>query len=249
MLVKSVAAFAALTFAASVAAEPMPYKPNMMKTSVRDLFGVVRRQDGSGYQPEQAMCGEGATCAEACGAGYTTCASGDNQVHCFNPTAGEICCPDKSGNSCDAGYYCTSDKEGETWCCPEGMDLAACAAAYSVTGGLVSQTPAPTTTSTTSSSSTAPPTTTSTSSTSSISSNSTTAAPSTSSAALTTSISITSSPSLLPSSSFVAPLNTTSLSTVVAPKPTQSSITEGAGSIVGPASALVFLAAGLAALL
>jgi hypothetical protein len=100
MLVKSVAAFAALTFAASVAAEPRPYKPTLMKTSVRDLFGVVRRQDGgSGYQPEQAMCGSGATCAEACGAGYTTCASGDNQVHCFNPTAGEICCPNKSGST------------------------------------------------------------------------------------------------------------------------------------------------------
>ncbi len=97
MLVKSVAALAALTFAAGVAAEPMPYRPNMMKTSARDLFGVVRRQD-AGYQPTQTVCGTGATCAEACGAGYTTCASSDSQTHCFNPTAGELCCPDGSGS-------------------------------------------------------------------------------------------------------------------------------------------------------
>jgi hypothetical protein len=98
MLVKSIAALAALAFAANVAAEPRPYKPNMMKTSARDLFGVVRRQENPGYQPEQAVCGTGKTCEEACGAGYTTCASSDSQVHCFNPAAGEVCCPDKSGS-------------------------------------------------------------------------------------------------------------------------------------------------------
>ena len=97
MLVKSIAAFAALTLAAGVAAEPAPYKPSNMKMSVRDVFGIVRRQDNPGYQPEQAACNTGATCAEACGAGYETCASGDNAIHCFNPTAGEVCCPNQSG--------------------------------------------------------------------------------------------------------------------------------------------------------
>lgn len=99
MLVKSITAFAALTFAAGVAAEPMPYKPNAMKMSTRDLFGVVRRHDTPGYQPEQAACGAGSTCEEACGAGYTTCASSDSKIHCFNPTVGEVCCPNKSGST------------------------------------------------------------------------------------------------------------------------------------------------------
>lgn len=99
MLVKSIAALAALTFAANVAAEPMPYKPTMMKTSARSLFGLMRRDDQSGYQPEPTMCGDGNTCAEACGTGYETCSSVDSQIHCFNPAAGELCCPDKSGST------------------------------------------------------------------------------------------------------------------------------------------------------
>jgi len=238
MLVKSIAALAALTFAANVAAEPMPYQPSMMKTSVRDLFGIVRRQDDSGYQPEQTVCGSGNTCAEACGAGYETCVSKDSAVHCFNPIAGEICCPDLSGSSCDKGYYCTADSKGETWCCPNGMDTAACAAAYSMTGGLVSQTPPPaTSTSTSSSTSTTQPPTTTTSSSSSLSSSSTSSTESS-----------TSKPSFLPSSSIVQ-TNTTSISTVKPPKPTQTKVDEGAGSVVGPATAFVFLAAGFAALL
>lgn|SRR4051812_19253585 len=99
MLVKSVAAVAALAFAANVAAEPMPYRPTMMKTSTRALFGIARREEQPGYQPEEAVCNEGNTCEEACGAGYQTCSSSDSQVHCFNPTVGELCCPDKSGST------------------------------------------------------------------------------------------------------------------------------------------------------
>lgn len=46
-------------------------------------------------------------------------------------------------DSCEAGYYCTHDTTLQTWCCPDAMDLAECAAAYSITGGL--ETPKPTT--------------------------------------------------------------------------------------------------------
>jgi hypothetical protein len=53
-------------------------------------------------------------------------------------------------DSCDAGYYCTHDSSAQTWCCPEGQTLAQCAALYSITGSLVSETVAPTTTSTSS---------------------------------------------------------------------------------------------------
>ncbi|KAK4125967.1 hypothetical protein N657DRAFT_670121 [Parathielavia appendiculata] len=238
MLIKSLAAIAALTFAANVAAMK-PYKPSMMKTSERELFGVVRRQDTPGYQPGQAMCGAGATCEEACGAGYTTCASTDNQVHCFNPTVGEVCCPDKSGNSCEKGYYCTADSKGETWCCPDGMDVAACAAAYSITDGLVSQTAPATSTSTstsTSSSTTSAPSTTTTSSSSSTEKST------------TTSVGSFLPTSFLPTSSFV-PTNTTSISSVRTPTPSTSSIAEGAGNVVGAANGFALLAAGLAALL
>jgi hypothetical protein len=236
MLVKSFAALAALAFAANVAAEPKPYKPSMVKTSARDLFGIVRRQD-EGYQPDEAACGEGNTCAEACGAGYETCAPANDQIHCFNPTVGEICCPDLSGSSCEAGYYCTADTQGETWCCPEGMDLATCASEYGIDGGLVSQTPAPVTSTSTSSStsSTSAPATTTTA---------TTVAQNTTSFAVESST----SGSFLPSASSVQS-NTTSVSTVKPAQPTESKVEEGAGSVVGPATALVLLAAGFAALL
>jgi hypothetical protein len=250
MLVKSVAALAAIAFAANAAAEPMPYKPTMVKTSTRALFGgILRRQDQPGYQPEETMCGDGNTCEEACGAGYQTCASVDSQVHCFNPTVGELCCPDESGNSCEAGYYCTADTDGETWCCPEGMELSACAAAYSITGGLVSQTPPPATSTSTTSTSTS--TSTSTPEEEPTTTPSPTPSPSSSPVAQnTTSPAVDSptSPPFLPSASSIQS-NATSVSTVQPAQPTESKVEEGAANIVGPASALVLLAAGFAALL
>ncbi len=99
MLAKSLSALAVLAIVAQVSAsEPMPYKaqPKLMKMSVRELFGVERRYDG--YQPTQSVCGTGATCAEACGAGYDTCTSQDNAVHCYNPQAAETCCSDGTGS-------------------------------------------------------------------------------------------------------------------------------------------------------
>ncbi|KAK2070257.1 hypothetical protein P8C59_004769 [Phyllachora maydis] len=147
MLVKSLCVLAVSAFAGQVAAadEPRPYKLEPLhKMSIHDMFGVVRRQtpsgSNSGYQPAQSVCGDGNTCAEACGAGFETCASSDSAVHCYNPAVQQTCCPDKSGNSCDAGFYCTQDTAKNTWCCPNALDLAACAAAYTVTGGLVKET-------------------------------------------------------------------------------------------------------------
>jgi hypothetical protein len=102
MLAKSFSALAVLALAAHVTAlpEPMPYKP-IMKMSVHQMFGVARRQGGSdGYQPTQSICGEGATCAEACGAGYATCDAKDATIHCYNPAAKQTCCPDNSGSTC-----------------------------------------------------------------------------------------------------------------------------------------------------
>lgn len=148
-------------------------------------------------------------------------------------------------DSCENGYFCTADKKGETFCCPEGMGLEECAKSYKVDGGLKSQTaPAEPTTSTTSSkaSSTALPTTTTHSTTSiSVELNTTSIEIETSTAE--------SSPTFVPSASFI-PSNTTSISSVNLPSPSSTDgISTGAGSVVGPASALVFLAAGLAALL
>ncbi|KAH8786658.1 hypothetical protein BGZ57DRAFT_950725 [Hyaloscypha finlandica] len=120
---------------AVAAAEPAPYK--LGKMSMNQAFGLMRRQ--AGYQPTQTICGPGPDCASSCGAGTSQCASSDGDRHCYNPTV-EHCCPDGTGNSCDAGFFCTSDAEGGTWCCPDGMSLAACAAAYSLTGTLVSET-------------------------------------------------------------------------------------------------------------
>ncbi len=53
------------------AAEPPrePYKLETARMSVRDLFGVQRREDGA-YNPAQQFCGTGDTCPEACGDGF-----------------------------------------------------------------------------------------------------------------------------------------------------------------------------------
>ncbi|KAJ6784615.1 hypothetical protein PWT90_11008 [Aphanocladium album] len=129
---------AVATMAAVAAAEPQPYRLATMPG-----LSLMRRAS-DGYVPETTKCGAGNTCAEACGAEFAECPSKDGVSHCFNPAAKQSCCQDGSGNSCDAGYYCTHDHKAQTWCCPEGMDLAACAAAYSVTGGLEKATPTPT---------------------------------------------------------------------------------------------------------
>lgn len=57
-------------------------------------------------------------------------------------------------DSCRKGYYCTQDSTLKTWCCPDEMDLAECAIAYSITGKLktpeaTTNTPMPSPTSTT----------------------------------------------------------------------------------------------------
>ncbi|KAK0643236.1 hypothetical protein B0T16DRAFT_415550 [Cercophora newfieldiana] len=225
MLAK-LSALAVLALAAQAVAEHKPYKPQFMKTSVRDLFGVVRRQDQPGYKPSSSECGVGPTCAAACGAGYETCASTDEAIHCFNKAAQETCCPNLSGDSCDAGFYCTSDKEGETWCCPNALDVKACAAAYSVAGGLVSQTAKPT------SSSIPPPRVTPIK-------NGTYPTIETVSSSCTSTI----APSAgFPGSNATAP-------TFAAPTASQTNVQQGAGQMVAPAGALALLAAGIAALL
>ncbi|KAK4160760.1 hypothetical protein QBC43DRAFT_219162 [Cladorrhinum sp. PSN259] len=239
-------AFAALVFASDVAAKLQPYKVQEVKMSSRQLFGVMRR-DEPGYQPESATCGTGNTCEEACGSGYQTCASVDSKVHCFNESAGQTCCPDKSGNSCDAGYYCTSDKSSETWCCPDAMNLEECAKAYSIAGGLVAQTAAPE--STTSSSSSAAPTTTKEATTSSAAE--ATGSSSSSEAASTTVFSDKHSVGTVthaPSATFPAS-NTTSISSFSSPSPTVSKIAEGAAGTIGTPITALLAIAGLAALL
>ncbi|KAE8449271.1 hypothetical protein EG329_008438 [Mollisiaceae sp. DMI_Dod_QoI] len=140
MLLHTFVVSSVLVAAAHAVAEPAPYKLGSM--SLNNAFGLLRRQ--AGYQPTQTYCGPGDDCASSCGDGYVQCPSSDGDLHCFDPAIQQTCCPDGSGNSCDEGYYCTSDASGGTWCCPDGMDLAACAAAYSLTGSLVSETAAST---------------------------------------------------------------------------------------------------------
>lgn len=264
MLFKSVSAMAVIALAAGVSAEDLkPYKP-LMKMSIHQMFGIGRRQT-AGYQPTESTCSNGATCAEACGAGYVTCASVDQNVHCFNPDIKQTCCPDKTGNSCDDGYYCTADTQGQTWCCPDAMDLTACAAAYSVTGGLVSETAAPATTSssssTTSSSSTALITTTSSStsvttittpsSTSSLSSSSSSWVVQNATVTTTSIGTVTSCTSTISSSATFAGSNSTTAFVSASPSATTSPVPvslSGAGS-TGPALLSLLAAAAFAALL
>ncbi|KAH6659350.1 hypothetical protein BKA67DRAFT_652581 [Truncatella angustata] len=124
-----------------------PYKPELARMSVKAMLLGKRQEDG-GYEPDTTFCGTGTTCAEACGAGYQQCSSSDDQVHCFDAASSQTCCPNNSGDSCDAGYYCSADTTGATYCCPNGSSVEDCAATFSVTGGLSSQIPGPTLTTT-----------------------------------------------------------------------------------------------------
>ncbi|ERT02601.1 hypothetical protein HMPREF1624_00902 [Sporothrix schenckii ATCC 58251] len=150
MLLKTSTALAILAAASQVVAEPQPYAARKLM-SVRDMFGVVRRDGADSYTPSQSYCGIGETCAQACGAGYETCSSTDDAIHCYDPSNQQVCCPDGSGNSCDAGYYCSGTEKGETVCCPNSQSLAECAAAYHVKGSLTRETAKPTSSSASSS--------------------------------------------------------------------------------------------------
>ncbi|CAG7564210.1 unnamed protein product [Fusarium equiseti] len=133
MLFRTLASVALLACASNAASSPQPYK--LIKGPVEGLS--FARRSTPGYQPDQSVCGGGGkTCADACGAGYESCPSEDDQTHCFNPTVKQSCCFDGTGNSCDKGFYCSHDTKAQTWCCPDSMDLAECAAAYGVEDGL-----------------------------------------------------------------------------------------------------------------
>ncbi|KAK7179145.1 hypothetical protein DPSP01_012203 [Paraphaeosphaeria sporulosa] len=108
-----------------------------------DFSAMLRRSDAltkrQGYYPSSQPCGSGTNCAEACGAGQVECPADAGRGVCFDPSQSQ-CCPDGSGYSCDSGYFCSSDGQKNTYCCPNGMDLGACAQAYSLTVSLISQT-------------------------------------------------------------------------------------------------------------
>jgi hypothetical protein len=115
MLFNTLAVSSVLVASALAVAEPAPYQ--LGKMSLNTAFGLMKRQ--AGYQPTQTYCGPGTDCASSCGAGYVQCASSDGDLHCYDPTIQQTCCPDGTGNSCDEGYFCTSDASGNTWCCPD----------------------------------------------------------------------------------------------------------------------------------
>ena len=115
MLFNSLALSSVLVASALAVADPAPYK--LGKMSMNQAFGLMRRQ--AGYAPTQTFCGPGTDCASSCGAGYVQCASSDGDLHCYDLAVQQTCCPDGTGNSCDQGYFCTSDSSGGTWCCPD----------------------------------------------------------------------------------------------------------------------------------
>jgi hypothetical protein len=68
---------------------------------VHDFGAMLRRGDAilkrQGYYPTTHLCGEGETCAEACGATYVQCPS-TSGTYCYDPTVGDHCCRDGSGS-------------------------------------------------------------------------------------------------------------------------------------------------------
>jgi len=135
MRASTIATLAVALVATAEASRPQPYM--VARAPFASLLGIARRNTG-GYSPETELCGDGDTCSEACGSGYETCISADKNNHCFNPAAGDSCCSIQSGESCETGYYCSHDSYKNTICCPDALDLAACAAALSPDSPLTS---------------------------------------------------------------------------------------------------------------
>ncbi|KAI1113445.1 hypothetical protein F5Y14DRAFT_417755 [Nemania sp. NC0429] len=143
-------ALLAVGFASQILAEPFrdPYQPKLARMSTSNILGI-RRRGVEGYSPMEQLCGDGDTCAEACGKGFKQCASKDDLTHCYNSLKKQTCCPGGTGDSCDNGYFCSADEGGKTWCCPEGLSLKECARKYGIAGPLTSEAPPTSTTSTT----------------------------------------------------------------------------------------------------
>ncbi|KAI0546058.1 hypothetical protein F4679DRAFT_558784 [Xylaria curta] len=141
--------------ASQTLAEPVnePY-PELARMSTRNILGLHRR-DIEGYAPMEQLCGDGDTCAEACGKGFSQCASKDKLTHCYNSAKKQECCPGGTGDACDNGYFCSADDVGKTWCCPDGLSLKECAQKYNIPGPLTSQAPPTSSTSTTKTTTTA----------------------------------------------------------------------------------------------
>jgi len=100
MLFNAVSSLAIMAVVGQAIAEHVPQsnQMNLAKMSVKDIFGLQRRDSGE-YQPSETQCGSGSTCAEACGKGFEQCGSKDDLVHCFNPTVGQQCCQGASNGS------------------------------------------------------------------------------------------------------------------------------------------------------
>ncbi|KAI0184412.1 hypothetical protein EV127DRAFT_237958 [Xylaria flabelliformis] len=145
--------------ASQALADPVnePYQPELARMSTRNILGLHRRAM-EGYAPVEQLCGDGDTCAEACGKGFSQCASKDNLTHCYNRSKKQECCPGGTGDACDNGYFCSADDAGKTWCCPDGLSLKECAQKYNIPGPLTSQAPQVSSTSTTITTTTTKPT-------------------------------------------------------------------------------------------
>lgn len=81
------------------------------------LDGIRKRQDG--YSPDYNSCGTGHDCS-SCGDSFEQCPAATSlALFCYDPTAGQKCCPNGQGKACDRGYYCAMDDMHQTWCCPD----------------------------------------------------------------------------------------------------------------------------------
>jgi len=87
-------AFTLAVLASTVAAEQWyQHVPHNFGAMLKRGEAIAKRQ---GYYPTSTPCGEGDTCAEACGAGQVECPANVGRGVCFDPAAA-ACCPDGSG--------------------------------------------------------------------------------------------------------------------------------------------------------
>ncbi|KAI6359673.1 hypothetical protein MCOR25_006999 [Pyricularia grisea] len=138
-----------MRFNSITAAACLVVATSAFNTSPEAIFGYsnieARADNNTVYVPTQTLCGMGDSCAQACGASFDMCPSGDESIHCFDKER-QKCCPGGKGVSCDAGFFCADNAKGEQICCPEGKPLDQCSGAVTSLAPFTPTSAAPTST-------------------------------------------------------------------------------------------------------
>jgi hypothetical protein len=114
----------ALLTTSALAITPVLNEPPFFHSMLARGADLSARQD-SAYQPTTTNCtGGGDTCETMCGKETTECPTDDKEKLFCRQKGTSRCCSDRSGNSCNRGYYCSSNDLGEHYCCLDGQGMS-----------------------------------------------------------------------------------------------------------------------------